>query len=77
MAPYGYRRETTLARQIGGQAAEGFRYTYAAGGTPMVGESYVLREGKSLTFFHVYLRAVLRDESIARWHRLLDAVKPL
>lgn len=77
MAPYGYRRETTLTRQIGGQAAEGFRYTYTAGDTPMVGETYVLREGKSLTFFHVYLRAALREESLTQWNGLLDAVQPL
>ena len=77
MAPYGYRRETDLTRQIGGQKAEGFRYTYVAGGTPMAGESYVIREGRSLTFFHVYLRRELREESLAKWNELLDAVQPL
>ena len=41
MAPYGFRRETSLDRQIGGQKAEGFRYAYTAG-TPMVGETYVV-----------------------------------
>ena len=38
MAPYGYRKETMLERQIGGQIAKGFRYTYTAGNTPMVGD---------------------------------------
>ena len=35
MAPYGYRKETMLERQIGGQIAKGFRYTYTAGDTPI------------------------------------------
>ena len=77
MTPYGYRRETTLTRSIGGQKAEGFRYTYTAGDTAMVGESYVLREGKALTFFHVYYRAALREESLLQWDALLDAVQAL
>ena len=77
MAPYGYRQETALTRKIGGRAAQGFRYTYTAGGTPMVGESYVLQEGRTLTFFHVYLRDALREESLIRWNELLDAVRQL
>ena len=76
MAPYGYRKETGLTRQIGGQDAQGFRFTYTAG-VPMVGESYVIREGRSLTFFHVYVRAAQRSEGLAQWNRLLDAVEPL
>ena len=77
MAPYGYRRETALTRQIGDRKAEGFRYTYTAGDNPMVGESYVIREGRSLTFFHVYLSAALQEQGLARWNALLDAVTPM
>ena len=76
MGPYGFQRETSLAREIGGQNAEGFRYTYTAG-VPMVGETYVIRQARSLTFFHVYLRQELRDESLAKWNQLLDAVQTL
>lgn len=77
MAPYGYRKETMLERQIGGQIAKGFRYTYTAGNTPMVGESYVIHQGRSLTFFHGYLRASMRESSLPRWEGLLDAVQGL
>ena len=76
MAGYGYRKRDALTREIGGVKAEGFRYTYTAG-TPMVGESYVIRQGRSLTFFHVYLRDALREVSLERWNELLDAVQPL
>ena len=75
MAPYGYRKETMLERQIGGQIAKGFRYTYTAGNTPMVGESYVIREGRSLTFFHVYLREDQRDACLDQWNLPLDQVQ--
>ena len=77
MAPYGYRKETMLARQIGGQIAKGFRYTYTAGDTPMVGESYVIWQGRSLTFFHTYYRAAERETSLPLWEGLLDAVQGL
>lgn len=77
MAPYGYRKETMLERQIGHQPAKGFRYTYTAGDTPMVGESYVIHQGRSLTFFHGYLRASMRESSLPRWQELLDGVQPL
>ena len=76
MAPYGFQRETYLDRQIGGQNAEGFRYTYTAG-VPMVGETYVIWQTRSLTFFHLYLNAANREEGLAQWNRLLDAVNPL
>lgn len=77
MAGYGYRKETGLDREIGGQRAQGFRYTYTAGDNPMVGETYVIRLGRSLTFFHVYLPAELREQGLARWNQLLDGVKAL
>ena len=77
MAPYGYRKETMLERQIGGQIAKGFRYTYTAGDTPMVGESYVIRQDRSLTFFHAYYRASERETSLPLWQGLLDAVQGL
>ena len=77
MAPYGYRKETMLERQIGSQLAKGFRYTYTAGDTPMVGDSYVIRQGRSLTFFHVYLPDELREQGLLHWNALLDAVQPL
>ena len=76
MAGYGYRKEKRLNREIGGQKAEGFRYAYIAGDNPMVGESYVIRSGRTLTFFHVYLPEELR-EGLSHWNALLDAVRPL
>ena len=76
MAPYGYRKEEDLTRQIGGQNAAGFRYTYTAG-TSMVGETYVIHQGKALTFFHMYLRGESREQGLVQWSTLLDAVQPL
>ena len=43
----------------------------------MVGESYVTRQGRSLTFFHVYLPDELREQGLPHWNALLDAVQPL
>ena len=77
MAPYGYRKETDLTRKIGGSRAEGFRFIYTAGGVPMIGESYVIREGKNLVFFHGYMQAGLRDESLPVWNSLLDSVRAI
>ena len=77
MNPYGYMRDTYLTRQIGGQKAEGFRYSYVVGDTAMIGETYVIRQMRSLTFFHMYLRAANRDNGLVQWNKLLDAVEPL
>ena len=41
------------------------------------GESYVTRQGRSLTFFHVYLPDELREQGLLHWNALLDAVQPL
>ena len=76
MDAYGFTLETYLSRQIGGQRAEGFRYAYTAEDTAMIGETYVVRQTRSLTFFHMYLRAANRENGLVRWNALLDAVEP-
>ena len=74
MQPYGYLKESVLTRQIAGRKAAGFRYTYTAQNTDMIGESYVFQSGRSIVYFHLYARAALRDPILSEWNELLGAV---
>lgn len=76
MQPYGFQQETHLNRQIAGGNAAGFRFTYTAQNTDMLSESYVLRSGHSVIYFHLYARNALREESLPVWNDLLASVIP-
>ncbi len=76
MQPYGFQPETHLNRQIAGMNATGFRYTYTAQNISMLSESYVLRNGQSVIYFHLYARNALRDDSLPVWNDLLASVIP-
>ena len=52
MLSYGFKLETHLNRQIAGRNAAGFRYVYTTQGIDMLGESYVLRNGRSVFYYH-------------------------
>ena len=74
MRPYGFQRESSLSRQVAGCSASGLRYLYNAKDTDMLGESYVLRSGRTVVYCHLYARAALRDESLSVWNELLDSI---
>ncbi len=74
MEPYGYHLEGFFTRQVGGKSAEGFRYTYMAQGIDMLGESYVVKNGKQLLYLHLYARDAQRDESLAVWNEMLRSI---
>ena len=40
----------------------------------MMGESYVLKSGKTLYYFHLYAREALEEESLACWETMLDSL---
>ena len=75
MQPYGYRPDGWRERPLGGGPAAGVRYRYRAQETDMLGESYVLKSGKTLYYFHLYARAALEKESLACWEALLDSLQ--
>ena len=75
MAVYGYRSEGFLSGQIDGAPAKGFRYVYTAQGVEMCGESWAVKHGKTFYYLHVYLRAALREESLACWDAILEGLR--
>ncbi len=72
MEEYGYTRERFTERTAAGLQAYGFRYTYKAQGTAMLGESCVAKSGRTVYTFHLYVREALRDEGLALWDELLN-----
>lgn len=75
MSPYGYRRESFGSRSVGGREAAGFRYSYTAESVPMYGESYALKDGRTLYYFHLYARQELKEESLPLWEQLLEEAR--
>ena len=73
-APYGYKEEQDLKRPLGGQTAEGIRFTYTAQDVPMTGESYVVKYKKTLYYFHYYTRTALWETNKPVWDSILDSV---
>ena len=74
LKPLGFQSDGPSERMIAGIPAQGFRYTYRVQDTQMAAESFVLRKGKTIYYFHGYVRAALREESFMLWHDLLDTV---
>ncbi|MCR4671730.1 MAG: hypothetical protein K5637_00645 [Lachnospiraceae bacterium] len=64
MAAFGYKLQGFESKNVGGTAAEGFRYTYTAQNINMIGESYSVKKGKTFYYIHCYYRAELETESI-------------
>ncbi len=75
MQPYGYRLEGFEKRTIAGETADGFRYSYRAQETDMIGESYALKREKTVYYFHFYARAALSSESLPVWEEMLRFVR--
>ena len=71
----GFQREGHLERIIAGSKAEGFSYYYTAQDTDMLGQSFVVKDDKTVVYFHFYARTALRKESLKVWNMLLDSVK--
>ena len=63
MAQFGYSLQGYVTEDIGGAAAEGFRYSYTAEGIEMTGESLSAKKGRTFYYIHCYMRTELLDES--------------
>ena len=70
MSKYGYHLEEFMTRQIGGKAADGYRYTYRVQGIGMVGETLSVKSGSNFYYIHSYFREELREESL----KVLDEI---
>ena len=75
MQSYGYRKLETSAKDLGGKAAGGYKYTYDVGDIGMLGESLYVKNGKTLYGFNFYCRRALEKESMPVWEKLLRSVR--
>ena len=69
MQPYGYKLLDFCNQAVGGEKAYGFAYEYEAQGIGMYAESYALKKGKTVYYFHFYTRKAFREESAPVWGR--------
>ncbi len=75
MKVFGYRADGFAERPVAGGAAHGFRYGYRAQDAEMYGESFILKSGKTIYYFHLYARAALKAASLPPWEALLDSAR--
>ena len=70
--PFGYNAAGDVTRSVGGRIAKGIAYTYTAQEIPMYSESLLIREGKTVYYFHVYSREALKEGNMSVWDELLN-----
>lgn len=74
MKQFGYRMGGFSKKKLGGKEALGFSYEYTAQGIDMTGESYVIKIGKEIYSFHVYIRTELKSECFSVWEKMLQNI---
>ncbi len=75
MRQFGYRRDEFCSRLLGGRKAEGFRYQYQAQGVYMIGETWVMKENKTIYNIHVYFRRALKEDSRPVIEEILGSIR--
>ena len=63
MKEFNFRPGGALTRKIGPFTAYGYGYSYEATGTKMLGQSFVVKSGRTFYYIHCYYRAELKEES--------------
>ena len=75
MRRFNYRTQGFSERELGGRSASGFRYTYDSKNTRMMGETFFVKNGKTLYGFNFYGRQALEKKSMPAWEEFLDTVR--
>ena len=70
-----YQEKGFSDRELGGKSASGFRYIYDSKNTKMMGETFFVKNGKTLYGINYYGRRSLEKESMPAWKELLDSVR--
>ena len=74
MMSFGYRLEGFKECQIADTKVHGFGYEYVSHEIPMYAESYAMKKGKVIYYFHFYARTAMKSESIAIWRDMLSSI---
>ena len=76
MDRFGYQLIGFTEIPVGSKMAQGFEYNYTAkGDVPMRGITSVVKDGKTLTYIHIYFRTAERSESLACVRDIFDNAK--
>lgn len=73
MKQYGFELETYLSKTIGGQAADGIRYSYVVQGIAMTAELLAVKYNKTYYYPSCFFHQELRDESLRVWEGILES----
>ena len=75
MAAYGYVLDGFPERQIGGVRACAYRYHYTVDSIGMNGETWVLKNRRTIYYLHFYYRAALAQESLPVVEEILGSAR--
>ena len=71
---FDYKGEADKQCLIGGRKARGMGYEYTSQGIDMYAESYLVKKGNILYYFHFYVRNALKNDSLALWSDMLEGI---
>jgi len=71
MQPYGYKKNESVTKDVGGEKAEGICYEYQAQDIEMYGETYVVKYDKAFYYPNYYTRKELKLENQKIWDEIL------
>ena len=72
MQSLGYVKEGFAEKNIAGEKAWGFSYTYKTQGPDMYAQSYVFKHEKTIYYFHFYSQDILKYENVKVWDKMLE-----
>ena len=71
---YDFKEVGPVIKNVGGEEADGFAYTYKSNDIEMFGESLVIKHDKVFYYLHVYIRENAKEENIEVWNEILSSV---
>ena len=71
----GYQKSELVQRDLGGQNAYGFDFSYEAQGETIYGSSYVVEKGKTFYYFNFYGSMNRKEENEQLWNGMLNSIK--
>ncbi len=75
MAAYRFRAEEPVRTELGGKRADGLTFEYEAENVQMVSESLVVKNRRTLYYFHFYTRAEEQSRNRDIWDQVLASVQ--
>lgn len=75
LQPFGYKKNASLRRQIGGRNAKGFSYDYTVNGQYQSGEVYLFKNKRDFYTLYTYAWEAMEGEVKEKLHGIIDSIQ--